>query len=151
MTDEQIRRFWASARPDGDCLIWAKSCRINGYGQVTLGRRNRSVHRVAYELAYGPIPAGLLVDHTCRTHACINPEHLRLATVKQNAENRALATKSASGVRGVHWDKTRHCWAAALTHNYRTINLGRYANLADAALAAERGRAAYFTHARESA
>lgn len=42
------------------------------------------VHRIAYELAVGPIPVGLVIDHLCRNHSCINPEHLEPVT---NVEN----------------------------------------------------------------
>lgn len=144
----RAERFWACAEREGDCLIWRKSCRANGYGQVKTGGRNRTTHTVAYELAVGPIPAGEEVDHRCRRRACIEPAHLRLATRKQNAENRDnLPRGTSSGVRGVTWDKRRGHWAAKLTHNYQTINLGRFDDLAEAARAVEAARAATFTHA----
>jgi HNH endonuclease len=147
MTPAQEQRFWASAHADGECLVWAKSLRENGYGQVRIQGRNRTAHRVAYELAIGPIPTGLLIDHACRNRACINPAHLRLATKKQNAENRDdRPSSTVSGVRGVRWDKDRQRWSAAVTHNYRTINLGRYDDLADAECAVIEARQRYFTH-----
>jgi hypothetical protein len=33
-------------------------------------------HRLAYELARGPIPSGYEVDHRCRVRCCVNPDHL---------------------------------------------------------------------------
>lgn len=41
-------------------------------------------HRVAYEIAKGPIPDGLCVDHLCRNHGCINPFHLEAVTWGEN-------------------------------------------------------------------
>jgi hypothetical protein len=41
-------------------------------------------HRISYELCVGPIPEGMTVDHTCRNHCCVNPEHLELVTSKEN-------------------------------------------------------------------
>jgi hypothetical protein len=146
MTDEQIRRFWASARLEGGCLVWMKSRRRNGYGQVMISDRNRTAHRVAFELTYGSIPDGALVDHICRNRACIDPAHLRLATVKQNAENRADNPHTTSGFRGVSWDKQRRCWVATVTHNYRTVNLGRFSDIHEAAKAASDARDRLFTH-----
>lgn len=139
--------FWASTRQEGECLIWTKSRRRNGYGQVKVGGRNLLAHRVAYELAFSPIPDGMLIDHSCRNRGCVNPQHLRLATTKQNAENRDRVTNSTSGLRGVRWDKDRKRWAAAITHNYRTINLGRFDDIAEAEAAAVAARASHFTHA----
>ena len=36
----------------------------------------RYAHRVAYELAYGPIDGAADVMHLCNTPACVNPDHL---------------------------------------------------------------------------
>lgn len=33
-------------------------------------------HRAMYEQEVGPIPAGMELDHLCRTRSCIRPEHL---------------------------------------------------------------------------
>lgn len=60
-------------------------------------------HRFAYELVIGPIPKGRKLDHkyTC-LKTCVNPDHLRIATNKQNAENLSGAHfDSISGIRGV--------------------------------------------------
>lgn len=150
MTAGQIRRFWSSAQREGECLVWAKSRRRNGYGQATIAHRNRTAHRLAFELTYGAIPEGMLVDHICGNRACIEPAHLRLATKKQNGENRVGPPQGRSGIRGVRWDSSRGCWSVALTHNYKTINLGRFADLTEAGRVAAAARAEIFTHSKES-
>lgn len=33
-------------------------------------------HQLAYQLAIGPIPQGLWIDHTCRNRWCVNAAHL---------------------------------------------------------------------------
>jgi hypothetical protein len=72
---------------------------------------------------------------------------LRAATRKQNQENLRLENPwSVSGIRGVHWDKSRQKWSAALTHNYRTINLGRYDTKEEAAVVVAEARRQIFTH-----
>lgn len=64
----------------------------NGYGQIALGRidgrlRFACTHRVAWELAFGPIPDGLRVLHNCPggdNPRCVNPAHLYLGTQQDN-------------------------------------------------------------------
>lgn len=69
------------------CLRWT-GAHANGYGHISLDGRQRLVHRVAYEQAYGAIPEGLHVDHVwdrgCRHRDCIEPSHLEAVTLAEN-------------------------------------------------------------------
>ncbi len=51
---------------------------------MKVGGRRTSPHRVAYALAYGPIPDGMFVCHRCDVPICINPAHLFLGTHDEN-------------------------------------------------------------------
>lgn len=67
------------------CRVWQRSKNSHGYGKMSAeGKRHEGVHRVAYELWVGPIPAGLQIDHLCRNRACINPLHLEVVTIREN-------------------------------------------------------------------
>jgi len=101
--EEAIERFWARTDRSGPphptlgtpCWIWTGSRHPSGYGYSTLGR----AHRVAHELAIGPIPTGHEILHLCDVPACINPAHLRSGT---HAENMAdMAEKGRAGNRGM--------------------------------------------------
>lgn len=133
-------------QPDG-CWQWTGSGNSDGYSQIQFGGRNVYVHRLAYELANGPIPAGMQIDHRCFNRRCVNPEHLRPTTAKQNNENRRGAQRnSRSGVRGVYWDSGRKKWQAELMHHGRNIHLGRFDSVAAAAEAVAAKRREIFTH-----
>jgi hypothetical protein len=46
--------------------------------------RGDRAHRVAAQLALGPIPKGKVVCHTCDVDRCCNPRHLWYGTQKDN-------------------------------------------------------------------
>ena len=72
---------------ESGCWVWRGSKRA-GYGLMNKGGKTVTAHRVCYETFKGPIPAGLVVRHSCDNSSCINPEHLSLGTVKDNVTDR---------------------------------------------------------------
>lgn len=87
--------------PTSPCVLWTGATNGVGYGMRKIGGKTFLTHRLAYEEAYGPIPAGLELDHLCRTPLCMNPDHLEAVT---HAEN----VRRGNGWSGVHARKT-HC------------------------------------------
>lgn len=79
-----VAAFWKKVEmiPFHTCYEWTGSLNKHGYGRFWLGRVNHYVyaHRFSYELFHGRIPAGLEIDHLCRNHACVNPNHLEAVT-----------------------------------------------------------------------
>ena len=145
-TTEESFQARITPGPNG-CILWTASVNRAGYGQISIDGRGRHVHRYAWQRQNGPIPEGMSIDHVCHNRICVNPDHLRLATTKQNMENRPGAQRnSASGVRGVHWDKARKKWAAFVSHEGKSYSLGRFESIEDAEKAAIAGRNRLFTH-----
>ncbi len=67
------------------CVNFIGSRDRKGYGRLVAHGKVRFAHRVAYETARGPIPRGLVIDHLCRNHSCINPDHMEPVTIAENA------------------------------------------------------------------
>lgn len=67
------------------CMLWNSPLDKDGYGTFYFARRNRRAHRVAWFFANGEIPEGLVVNHKCKNHGCVNPQHLEVVTKKENA------------------------------------------------------------------
>lgn len=85
-----------------DCIIWTGSPTTAGYGVVYVNKIPTPAHRYAWERENGPIPSGMLVDHTCHVRSCVNADHLRLATRAQNnAHRRGAPRQNSTGFRGV--------------------------------------------------
>lgn len=125
------RMEWRTARTE-TCWNWTGAKHSGGYGQIRFGGKALYAHRVAWELANGPIPARMVIDHTCHNRMCVRPSHMHAVTSKQNGENLELSKANRSGVRGVHWDKRRNKWCARVTHNGVGFAAGSYDSLPEA-------------------
>ena len=80
-------RLWSKVDKTGECWLWTGGANNKGYGVISKGghvSRKMLTHRLSYELAYGPIPAGMAVCHRCDTPLCLRPAHLFLASQAEN-------------------------------------------------------------------
>lgn len=95
-------RFWAKVHIDDGCWPWRAYINPEGYGWFWINGKPRLAHLVAYELTYGDVPTGLVIDHTCENPACVNPDHLEPVTHGVNL------IRSATTQAGINARKT-HC------------------------------------------
>lgn len=110
---------------ENGCREWTGTLDAKGYGIMNTGsrtdgtRKTKRVHIVAYELAVGPVPDGLVLDHechnldlacdggnTCPHRRCCEPSHLVPRTKGDNS--RAAGDRIGRGGRAAMLAKT-HC------------------------------------------
>lgn len=89
--------------PESGCWEFA-GARVVGYGAIGAGpptpKKVLLAHRVMYEIANGPIPDGLHIDHLCRNRACCNPAHLEAVTQAENNRRAWVANRRTHCKRG---------------------------------------------------
>lgn len=106
-----------------------------GHVYVNFGGKMRKAHRVIWEMHYGPIPDGMLIDHINMNGADNRLENLRLATKSQNGMNRRGNKGSKTGLKGVFLDTRDGMYQSEITVNRQRIYLGRYRTKGEAAVA----------------
>lgn len=94
-----IARFWSHVRvvSPGKCWYWMAFADDGEVGQFKIDGKAEIASRVAYRLAHGDIPDGMVVRHTCDTPLCCNPKHLLIGTHADNVQDRVSRDRSARG------------------------------------------------------
>lgn len=74
---------------DGEdgCWLWLGMEIKRGYGKIDLRHGQYLVHRLMHAAVHGPIPRDLCVLHRCDNPRCINPDHLKLGTRRDNSDD----------------------------------------------------------------
>lgn len=91
--------FWDKVEKSEYCWWWIGANKQYGYGRFCIDGENFPAHRVAWTFANGEIPEGFCVAHRCDNKLCVNPEHLFLATNKENSEDMVWKERQAYGER----------------------------------------------------
>jgi len=88
--------------PNSGCFLWFGALNDGGYGRIKHKMKFRRAHIVAWELAHGKVPDGLVIDHKCRVRCCVNPDHMELVTIGENIR-RGVRHRIANGEHPCPW------------------------------------------------
>lgn len=80
------RRFEEKFIVTPGCWIWSAGGG-GRYGGFSYNYQKIGAHVASYRIYCGPIPAGLMVRHTCDNSLCVNPTHLELGTHQENMQD----------------------------------------------------------------
>lgn len=152
---------WLSYSPETGKFTWLKrpSNRVKvgdiagtkmTLGCISISIKNQSFtgHRLAWYYMTGDIP-DKEIDHINMVRDDNRWENLRIATKKQNTENRVIISSNTSGFTGVYWVGKYGKWLAKIVHNQKQYHIGYFDNKIDAARARAKAEKELFTHAPE--
>lgn len=84
---------------EGECRVWIGRLSQKGYGLLMIDGQKKRAHRAVWELAHGPVPAGLMIRHRCDNPRCCRLEHLEIGTALDNARDAVERGRHARGTR----------------------------------------------------
>ena len=128
-----IAKINSKVRKVGDAL---SSLTDKGYLRASVGGKSYRVHRLIFLYHHGYMPTQ--VDHIDGNRMNNRIENLREATSSQNNQNRKAT--SSSGIKGVIWHKQSRKWVASICVNRKSVHLGSFLSIEEAALVANKAR-----------
>ena len=84
----RFKKYIGKSLGKDECWPWLGAIDSNGYGASCMSKgKKMGAHRMSWILFNGPIPDRMQVAHQCNNKPCVNPNHLYLATPKQNTQD----------------------------------------------------------------
>lgn len=148
LTVERLREV-LDYNPFTGAFTWAKTCSARApagnsagvgaakYQAIGIDNRLYRAHRLAWLYMHGNWPTGVIdhIDGNPKNNSIFN---LRDVTQQVNTRNLKISKNSRSGVNGVNWNSKRQCWNAFIMINRKSINLGYFNSIPEAAAARKR-------------
>lgn len=146
--------WFACRRPNAMADTWnarfsgkpAGSVFPNGYHVVRIDSAAFYAHRAAWVIIHGGDLTGLEIDHENGDRLDNRIANLRAVPKAENAKNKRMSSRNASGVTGVRLFKRTGRWAADIQSDGVRKHLGYFENISDAIAARKEAEAALGFH-----
>lgn len=112
--------YWSHVLPANSkgCRLWNGRLDAWGYGMIWRHGKDVRAHRMAWEMANGPIPDGMLACHTCDTPNCCTVSHLFIGTNLDNSRDKIAKGRGRWSSGPSHWTKkNRHLFQGEKNHH----------------------------------
>lgn len=124
-------------------------CKSTGYINVVIDGKGYTLHRIAILLATGVYDKTVQIDHIDHDRGSNRFSNLRVVSRAENMRNQSLRNTNKTGVTGVCAKYTRKGklrYSADIMVNYKSINLGIFDTIEEAAAAREEANIKYGFH-----
>jgi len=91
------------------------------YWVIHYQQKKYYAHRIAWEIANGPIPKGMVIDHIDGDGTNNRLDNMRVVTRSQNQRNKALQKNSPFGISGIR----RYRKSVFMVYSFVDRNIGR--------------------------
>lgn len=103
-TKKQLQNFWSKIDKTNGCWNW-NAYTANGYGRVNINgsvylahKVMTFIHKKTSNLSKKELgAAGVVVMHKCDNRSCVNPDHLIVATQKENMQDAKIKKRKWNG------------------------------------------------------
>jgi hypothetical protein len=89
-------------KQDNGCIKCLSHCTDkDGYVRIRYKGKHDRLFRVLYQKKYGAISKGLVLRHLCNNAWCVNIEHLKVGTQKENYQDMVDCGRSREGKQNI--------------------------------------------------
>lgn len=120
-------------KPSSKVVIGRRAGHLDssGYRVLSFEGQHYYEHLIAWNIKFGPIPKGMVIDHIDGDRSNNSLSNLRLITQGENTKNvvRSRVRMGPDGAtlpQGVCWVERKGKYTASIKNNYKKIHLGTF-------------------------